>query len=223
MTRAEVRQLQEGLNHFVAKFLRGLGPLHVDGKMGQHTEGRIRTVKFYLGYTCDKGHGSECLSPKVDLAFRQRMWHPKTLRYSTPARVARGMARRRKQRAAHAHTAKAAARHGLGTFDGIHIGNWLIPYLEWAREHGRWKGRLVSGYRDPIYSEHLCFAMCGRPTCPGKCAGRMTNHQGIEKPHGAMDVTDYVTFGEDMKHCPLEPKLVNHLPNDPVHYSATGY
>jgi hypothetical protein len=42
------------------------------------------------------------------------------------------------------------------------------------------------------------------------------------KPQGAIDVSDYVRFGELMKRCPHSPRIFNNLPSDRVHYSSTG-
>jgi hypothetical protein len=110
----------------------------------------------------------------------------------------------------------------VATFDGKPCATWLIPYLSWARKHG-WQGTLTSGWRDPEYSEKLCMQICGAPTCPGRCAGRLSNHSGSVKPQGAIDVSDYTRFGQLMAQCPLSPRIFNDLPKDPVHFSATGH
>ncbi len=116
----------------------------------------------------------------------------------------------------------AAAATGVTKYDNVPVATWLVPYLQWAREHG-WNGRLVSGWRDPQYSRQLCFAMCGAPSCAGRCAGVSSNHSGSAKPHGAVDVSDYAKFEQLMARCPLEPKLVNLLDaRDPVHFSVSG-
>ena len=115
-----------------------------------------------------------------------------------------------------------APSSGVGTFDGVECASWLIPYLTWAREHG-WQGTLNSGWRSPEYSEQLCWKMCGAPSCPGRCAGRASNHSGSVKPRGAIDVTDQTRFGQLMAQCPLSPPIFNDLPNDRVHFSATGH
>ena len=109
----------------------------------------------------------------------------------------------------------------MTTFDGKPVAAWLKPYLDWARAHG-WQGTLNSGYRTPEYSEHLCIGMCGAPSCPGKCAGRSSHHSIRVKPGGAIDVSDYVRFGELMRQCPYSPRIFNNLPSDRVHYSSTG-
>jgi hypothetical protein len=117
---------------------------------------------------------------------------------------------------------KNGRTHGVEWFDGRKVAAWMVPYLTWARKHG-WKGHVVSGWRDPAYSERLCWAMCGAPRCPGRCAGRSSNHSGSVKPHGAIDVSDYQTFGRLMHSCPLRPHIYNALgARDPVHYSVSG-
>lgn len=87
---------------------------------------------------------------------------------------------------------------------------------------------VVSGFRTPEYSESLCYAMCGSPTCPGRCAGRGTNHACppngtcTESLHnGAEDVTNYYEFASTAKR--VGSLLKNDLPSDPVHFSYTGH
>lgn len=215
-----VLQLQGALNVFTRKYLDGIAPLREDGKMGQATRARIKMVKYYLGYQRPKEHG---YTSDVNLAFRSRLWHPKSTRYSTTERIARGMWRRSKQRRDWRKNRKKARKTtGVGTFDGRPVANWLLPYLEWARAEG-WDGTLNSGWRDPNYSERLCYNMCGRPSCPGRCAGKASNHSGSVKPRGAVDVSYYYEFGQLMKRCPYSPRIFNALgARDPVHFSASG-
>lgn len=223
MTREETKSLQRRMNAFVKIYLEGLGPILVDGELGQSTQGRIRTIKWYLGYQVPKGSkgGSNSLDPTPDNDFRSRLWHPKSLLYSTPVRLARAASRRVAQRKRARENDQKAREHGVGHFDGRAVANWLIPYLQWGRDNG-WRGTLVSGWRDPAYSESLCYRMCGRPSCPGKCAGRSSNHSGSDKAKGAVDVSDYIRFGQLMTHCPHSPHIFNNLPVDRVHFSATG-
>jgi peptidoglycan hydrolase-like protein with peptidoglycan-binding domain len=210
-----VRALQEAMNRFTGKYLEGVGPVLVDGVKGPATNKRIRRIKYYLGYK-----GPEQRNVSADPDFLRRMAHARSGRASSPAMLTRGIARRRKQHKA----AKAAARPraGVASFDGIPVAAWMVPYLEWARTHG-WQGRLNSGYRTPEYSEHLCMGICGAPSCPGRCAGRSSNHVGRVKPQGSIDVSDYVRFGELMRRCPYSPRILNDLPADRVHYSSTGH
>jgi hypothetical protein len=212
---AEVRSLQKSLNRFTGRHLEGVAPLVVDGVKGHATARRVITVKYHLGYT-----GKPQRSATVKPELVRRMRHPRSPRYSKPAMLARAVARRSKQRKA--AKASAAPRAGVATFDGRPVAAWLKPYLEWARAHG-WRGTLTSGWRDPAYSEKLCLAMCGATSCPGKCAGRSSNHSGSARGSGAVDVSEYDQFGQLMRQCPFSPRIFNALgARDPVHFSASG-
>lgn len=95
--------------------------------------------------------------------------------------------------------------------------NWLLR----SRNKG-WDGELSSGWRSPEYSESLCRAMCGAPSCPGRCAGRSSNHSQTGPPNwGAIDVKSYSTFGRIQRE--IGSPLKNELDyRDPVHFSYTG-
>jgi peptidoglycan hydrolase-like protein with peptidoglycan-binding domain len=215
MSRDQVMGLQKALNAFTGKHLKGIGPLMVDGVVGPATKKRIREAKAYLGYT-----GVARRSSSIDRDFIRRLRHPRSARFSSPAMLARALDRRRKQRRAAKESMEPRA--GVATFDGKPVAAWLKPYLVWARNNG-WQGTLNSGWRDPAYSEQLCRNMCGAPSCPGRCAGRTSNHAGSVKPAGAVDVSDYARFGALMRRCPLQPRIFNALgARDPVHFSVTG-
>ncbi|HMJ94794.1 MAG TPA: glycoside hydrolase domain-containing protein [Thermoleophilaceae bacterium] len=209
-----IKELQNVLNRFTGKYLENVAPLMVDGVEGAATKLRIRRVKYYLGY-----RGAQQRSDAVTPKLVQHIEHPRSPRNANPAMLARALARRRKQHKLSSQTSATAA--GVATFDGKPVAAWLKPYLEWARAHG-WQGVLNSGYRTPEYSEHLCFGICGGPSCPGTCAGRSSHHSIRVKPGGSIDVTDYVRFGELMRQCPYSPRIFNNLPNDRVHHSSTG-
>jgi peptidoglycan hydrolase-like protein with peptidoglycan-binding domain len=213
VTKEAVRELQTALNGFTSKHLVGIGQLIVDGEMGPATRKRIRQAKHYLGYT-----GTARKTVAVDDEFLQRLKRPR--RHANPRMLARAARRRRKQRKA--AKLSRAPRAGVDSFDGEPVAAWMKPYLVWARENG-WKGTLNSGWRDPAHSERLCFDICNAPKCPGRCAGRSSNHVGNVKPAGSIDVSDPAKFGELMRRCPYEPKLKNVLgAKDPWHYSVTG-
>ena len=217
LTPAQIERVQRQLNAFVNKTgLKGYAPLIVDGKNGTHTRARIRIAKYFLGY---KG----ARDTQVNRRFMRRLDHPNSVLYSTPARILRGRNRRRAHNEAWTKMRANLPGH-VGTFDGIPVAAYMVPILQWCRSHG-WRGRLVSGYRTPAYSERLCYQMCGAPSCPGRCAGRATNHAGLypdRTPSGAVDVSDYINFGQIVARCPLSPKLHNYLPNDRVHFSPRG-
>ena len=215
LSKESVRELQTALNAFSSKHLVGLGALIVDGEIGPATKKRIRQAKHYLGYT-----GTARKTATVDDEFLRRLKHPHSVRHSSPRMLARAAQRRRKQRKA--AKLSRAPRSGVDRFDGEPVAAWMKPYLEWARENG-WKGTLNSGWRDPGHSERLCYDICGAAKCPGRCAGRDSNHVGKVKPAGSIDVSDPGTFGALMKRCPYEPKLCNRLgAKDPWHFSVSG-
>lgn len=216
-TKGEISTLQTELNAFTDKRLRGVAPLIVDGDKGPATDQRIRMVKHYLGYKHPLGAGAgKTLIP--------RLKHPKTPeRFPDPSYVRRGIGRRVRQRVRYRQQLVASVvAPGVGRYDGVPVAVWLVPYLQYARRNG-WQGKLVSGWRSPAYSESLCQRMCGAPSCPGKCAGRSSNHSGSSRPQGAVDVSDYARFGKLMAKRPETPRIFNALgAQDPVHFSTTG-
>lgn len=225
MHRNEILHLQRLLNSFTERF-KGLGyhKLQVDGDLGRLTKDRIRDVKYLIGYK------RENLNYDVDENFihrAERPLHVEPRWGQTKEAVARGKARR-----AHRHRwwlrnrIRAFLHPGVTNFDGRPVAKAVVPVLRWCREVGydgeRWHGGVVSGYRTPAYSEQLCFQMCGRPSCPGRCAGRATNHAYATPDRFAVDVSDYINFARIVAHCPIKPHIHNALPNDLVHFSPSG-
>jgi hypothetical protein len=224
MTKVEVKELQTALNAFTRRFRLGYAFVKRDGELGPATRKRIREVKYLLGYDRKDINGT------VGDKF---LWRLKTPRATSEkfhvgdSEVNLGKRRRARRR-------KNVVRNhllsfvtpGVTRFDGMPVAKEFVPYLVWARER-RWKGVLSSGWRDPEFSESLCIAMCGAPTCPGRCAGKASRHSQKNVWNGAIDVTDYTKFGQLMASMPLNPpirpvRLTNHLPIDPVHYSVAG-
>lgn len=209
--------LQRALNTFTKKYLRGVTPLKVDGDKGHATNVRIKSVKWYIGYGKTRNSNSAEASAKFWRALRS----PKAR--SLGVQVLRtGVARRTRQRArARQQGFVASVSPGVTKFDGVPCAVWLARKLQVVRDAGRWKGRLVSGWRSPAYSKSLCVGMCGQPSCPGRCAGTASNHSGSKHPAGAVDVSDYVTFEAECKRLGLGIK--NELDaRDPVHFSVSG-
>jgi hypothetical protein len=218
--RQEIEELQRAMNAYVKKARLGFSPLRVDGDDGPATSSRARHLKFLLGYL----HENYDEIGRKELLRRLR--HPNQVGgpyHVTKHAVKRGKERRRARRVAVAkNRIKGLFKPGVGSFDGHPVARPFIPRLQWAREHG-WKGYLVSGWRDPAYSESLCYSMCGAPSCPGRCAGRSSRHSQITIEGGAIDVSDYANFGQLMTRCPYNPKIKNALGvRDPVHFSVAG-
>ncbi|MGH2734949.1 MAG: peptidoglycan-binding protein [Actinomycetota bacterium] len=211
----EIRTLQRRLNRFTDRRLKDVGPILVDGIKGPATRKRLVMAKYHLGY-----EGKEQRSAVVTPEFLQRLESPRSARLANPATLSRALGRRRKQRKSARRTARPSA--GVATFDGKPVAAWMMPHLVWARREG-WRGTVISGFRDPAYSEEICRQKCGAPMCPGTCAGRASNHSGKIQPGGALDVSEYVQFAQLMQRCPHSPRIFNALgPGDPNHFSATG-
>jgi hypothetical protein len=219
-----VTDLQRRLNAFNRSRLSGVAPLRVDGRWGRLTARYVREAKFHLGYVRSK-RGATVGEEFLARLERPNRWQ--AVAHGTErqrkAAVKRGQRRRLAQRT---HYAKARVRavtsSGVTTFDGRPVAAAFVPYLVSARARG-WRGTLVSGYRDPGYSESLCRRMCGRPSCPGRCAGRSSRHSQKTIWTGAIDVSDYATFGRLMASAPQSPHIRNTLGRiDPVHFSAAG-
>jgi len=111
-------------------------------------------------------------------------------------------------------------KDGLITIDGRQVAAQVGSEVLRIRAAGRWKGFIVSGYRTPAYSQQLCYGICGRPSCPGLCAGTSSNHTRKGGRNGAVDLTDYFTFASECRR--LGSWLENHLPRDLVHFSDSG-
>ena len=154
-TSQSARELQEALNAFTARHLKDVGPLIVDGVKGHATRERLRSVKYYLGYTGPTQH-----SATVPPELLRKLRHPRSF---GPAQAARGVRRRRDQRKAAKRS--AAPRAGVITFDGRPVAAWFEPHLTWARQHG-WKGTLQSGWRDPAYWSSCARRSAGHQLAP---------------------------------------------------------
>ena len=112
--------------------------------------------------------------------------------------------------------------NSIVTFDGKPCAAWIARDLHRIRELG-WDGFMLSGYRTPAYSISLCRAICGQPSCPGRCAGAASNHAKFVEPEGAADL--------DPGHLSQALSLLRRIgsplhnaigPSDPNHVSASG-
>ena len=105
-------------------------------------------------------------------------------------------------------------------WEGKPVVEWIAYWLERSRKAG-WTGVVNSGYRSPEYSEQLCYQICGAPSCPGRCAGRSSNHCLKGNRQGAVDVSEPEQFAAIQRR--IGSPLFNALgAADPWHFSATG-
>lgn len=221
-TRSQTKHMQQEMNAFVERNKSlGYTKLRVDGVHGRLSQKLMHDIKHDLGYSRKNAKKSAWGDN-----FLHRMRHPKWVRREwkqTALAVKNGKKRRaRRRRAVRRLKVTAFLKPGVGTFDGRPVAKCAIPILNWCRANG-WRGVLVSGWRSPIYSEGLCLRMCGRPSCPGRCAGRSTNHSGSSPARFAMDVSFYDEFRNVVARCPIRPKVHNSLgARDPVHFSPSG-
>lgn len=189
--------------------------LHVDGVRGHNTKIAMQKARYYLGL----GTGRWDRNPvEVSDAFTHLLAHPfagniRRRRLATKrckARVARWKASRR----------PPAPAKGLLWMDGRRGAAWIVRGLTRVRAHGV-AFAIFSLWRSAAYSTSLCIRICGRPTCPGVCAGASTNHTGIEFPHGAADTGNAGAVRAEAQR--LGIPLHNHLPRDFPHSSYNGY
>lgn len=129
------------------------------------------------------------------------------------------------------HESNREDQDGLAMWRGFTVAAWMVGeatgpngtrtnWLQKSVDRG-WSGGLYSGFRDPAYSESLCFQICGAPSCSGTCAGRSSNHSQKGPPNwGAIDVHEGERFGQIQRQ--MGSPLKNNLPNDRPHYSYTG-
>lgn len=225
MSKGEISTLQNRLNKFIeARPSLGYTSLFVDGDAGDLTYRLLRDVKYELGYL--KTRGGE-----VDDRFYWRLAHPRRAhksshkqQFDVSRKAVRLGIRRRiiRRKNVIKNRINAVITHGVSSFDGVPVAKDWVPRLQWARTHG-WRGKLVSGWRSPAYSESLCYRICGRPSCSGTCAGRSSRHSQDSVIDGAaVDVSDYINFGHVIARYPHAPRLFNALPRDRVHFSRYG-
>lgn len=214
-----IKKRQNDMNAWTRQWLKGVNPLKVDGVWGRLCNRRTMTVKYYLGY--GKNRNGEWTS-----AFVRRMRHPNDAQYFPGRMHLVGRERRAQQKREWEREQIASYLvPGVANWGGRAVAKCAVPYLDWARAHG-WSGGVNSGWRDPWYSQQLCFRMCGAPTCSGKCAGLTSNHVGNTCSRFAIDVSDYFIFGHLMRSYPVkhgQVRIWNDLGSrDPVHFSPSG-
>lgn len=217
-TPTEIKRAQDLMNAFTTKYLRGVKPIPEDGVAGPMTRIRVETCKWYLGF------GKTRKAPNGDITdkFVRALESPKGKFLGRQVLLAGASRRARQRTARRAGNGAARIAPGVGIFDGKPVAKCAIPILKWARANG-WRGFLNSGWRSIAYSISLCFRICGRASCPGRCAGAGTNHVGRSCDRFAVDVSDYVTFERLMARCPHKPRIKNLLDaRDPVHFSPSG-
>jgi hypothetical protein len=213
-----VKDLQAGANRIFRDMKFPWRVVEADGIFGEQTERAAHFAGWLIGFgrkeleeiedgrvsaeSCEILSGREKPSAEMDGRRKDRHETAKKLRHL------------------HHKRDRKPDADGVGEFDGVPVAAWIVKWLEKSRKAG-WKGEVVSGFRSPERSEEVCRDMCGQPSCPGRCAGRSSNHSGLIEPAGAVDLTDFDRFGAIQTR--IGSPLRNDLPNDPVHFSTTGH
>jgi hypothetical protein len=227
-THRELRAFQEAWNGYVRRRALHLPRLTLDGREGPKTHKAIKLSRYYVGVGTEDWEKN---SPDVSDRLLRLLRHP----FRRPAWETKKENQKRRKLASRRCAARVKewkrsrrpppSQNGLTILDGKQCAAWIAKALLRCRTNrgaaGRWPGYLISGFRDPLYSEQLCFRRCGRPSCPGTCAGRASNHSGIIYPRGAADC--FLATLLRRVAASLGIPLINHLPYDEPHSSATGY
>lgn len=164
-------------------------------------------------------------------------WHQNKTRFTPKERLKlRGKwwnlyieAREKRRWYDHEIAARAPKPLGEGTtqYGGHPVANWIIPQLQWAKNHG-WGGTVVSGYRTA--SEQWAAAEnyvreLGVPLYQEYPNGPLaSNHCGYVYPRGAVDVTDAQGLYDVLIGYPGSRRLIwaQSTIDDHVHFSENG-
>lgn len=102
---------------------------------------------------------------------------------------------------------------GVGHFEGTPVAAWIVPILQYARQHG-WRGKVNSGYRTFAQQQAIYRSGVRPAAVPGT-----SNHESDRFPGGAIDVSDAPQLAQILRGSPYASKLVWAGAKDPVHFS----
>lgn len=116
------------------------------------------------------------------------------------------------------------ASGGIVVMDGHRVAAWIADDLQWARAHG-WRGRVTSGVRTDAeqMSAASSYGLSHYPS--GPLASNHVERNGVNYPHGAVDVTEPAQLNAVLKLKPGGSRLVWGGPvmGDEPHFSADGH
>jgi hypothetical protein len=222
-----VRELQQGLD-YTFKHWAVDRRVRIDGIYGRQTKSSVMLATFILGFA--ERRRKMIRHAGLDERTQQII---RGSRHRTRFMRLRTRLRRRRIRKLRQQYNPSKPPGSLGAWDGRKVAGWMVGlypgpdgkrrnWLAAIKETGHWSGDLYSGFRDPAYSESLCYGICGAPSCPGLCAGRASNHSQTGAPNwGAIDVMNPDGFQRGANQ--VGAPFTNHLPYDPNHRSYTGY
>jgi hypothetical protein len=102
---------------------------------------------------------------------------------------------------------------GVGDFQGKPVADWIIPILQYARQHG-WTGTVNSGYRSFAQQKAIYDSGVRPAAVPGT-----SNHESDQFPGGAVDVSNAQQLSAILQRSPYASALVWAGPRDSVHFS----
>lgn len=117
---------------------------------------------------------------------------------------------------------------GLTTYDGHPVANWIVPALQYARQHG-WGGYVVSGYRSAseqwAAAENYCRELGVSLYTEYPNGPLASNHCGDVYPRGAVDVTEASELNNALRGYNGTKKLIwaEYTIEDGVHFSSNGH
>lgn len=120
-------------------------------------------------------------------------------------------------------TGAAPTVAGTTTFDGVTVSRWIADELQKGRDNG-WTGKAISGVRTK--SEQLAAANHYGLSHYGAGGPLGSNHyieNGVNYPHGAVDVTEPAQLAAILKRLGSPLKWANPVIGDYSHFSATGH
>lgn len=224
-----VKAFQTALDHELKQHGFPWRKVKIDGQAGEHTFDAANMLAFIKGFSN---------SALIEIGKRQRLTVRAVQILEGHAERSGAMKHRsaarednlRQLREEHKHPAPKPlpGREFITELDGHDVPIWIAEILIAARNAGAWHGVVISGVRTPQASEELCLNMCGAPSCPGRCAGRSTNHAcpptGTGREfEGAVDVTGYTELREYCHaHAPQLRGGGEVLPADLPHFSHAG-
>lgn len=225
----EVETFQRAIDHELKQQGFPWRKVKIDGHAGEHTFDAANMLAWLKGFSG---------TALVEIGKRQHITHRARLILEGKDERTTAMKHRAKAREDDAKKLREEHKHPKPEpipgaqyrtwLDGHEVPIWIATVLIDARNSGAWHGVVISGVRTPQHSEELCLAMCGAPSCSGRCAGRSSNHAmpptGTGKEfEGAVDVTGYAELRAYCeRHAPQLRGGGQNLPSDLPHFSHAG-
>jgi hypothetical protein len=107
---------------------------------------------------------------------------------------------------------------GLVAFDHKPVAAWIVPILDYARQHG-WQGSVNEGYRTDSQQAGIYNSGVRPAAVPVSLGGGGSNHSGKGYPAGAVDVSQAAQLSKILSRSRYRDLLVWAGAKDPPHFS----